>query len=96
MNLRDWQARHGFTYDTAAEALGVSRRTYARMLKRGVLPTLVLLAMARIDDEKKWMKYENGADDLCIDDMPMPEVCWCKLSCTELLNSVRRIKEEKK
>lgn len=52
MNLRDWQARHGFTYDTAAAALGVSRRTYARLLKREALPKLVQLAMKRIDDEK--------------------------------------------
>ena len=51
MNLRDWQARHGFTYDTAAAALGVSRRTYARLLKREALPKLVELAMKRIDDE---------------------------------------------
>ena len=28
-DLRDWQARMGYTYDTAAQALGVSRSTYA-------------------------------------------------------------------
>lgn len=52
MTLRDWQARHAFTYDTAAAALGVSRRTYARLLKRDALPRLVELAMKRIDDER--------------------------------------------
>lgn len=52
MTLRAWQARHGFTYDTAAEALGVSRSTYRRLLHKEVLPKLVQLAMKRIDDEK--------------------------------------------
>lgn len=52
MTLRDWSARHGFTYDTAAAALGVSRSTYRRLLKKEVLPKLVQLAMKRIDDEK--------------------------------------------
>ena len=28
-DLRAWQARMGYTYDTAAQALGVSRSTYA-------------------------------------------------------------------
>lgn len=28
-DLRSWQARMGYTYDTAAQALGVSRSTYA-------------------------------------------------------------------
>ena len=28
-DLRAWQARMGYTYDTAAAALGVSRGTYA-------------------------------------------------------------------
>ena len=28
-DLRTWQARMGYTYDTAAQALGVSRSTYA-------------------------------------------------------------------
>lgn len=27
--LRAWQSRMGYTYDTAAQALGVSRSTYA-------------------------------------------------------------------
>jgi DNA-binding XRE family transcriptional regulator len=53
MTLRDWQARHGFTYDTAAAALGVSRRTYARLLKREALPLSIILAMKWINKEKK-------------------------------------------
>ena len=31
-DLRAWQARMGYTYDTAAESLGVSRATYAEWL----------------------------------------------------------------
>ena len=31
-HLRAWQIRMGYTYDTAAEALGVVRSTYGRML----------------------------------------------------------------
>lgn len=53
MTLRDWSARHGFTYDTAAAALGVSRSTYRRLLHKETLPKLVQLAMKRIDDELK-------------------------------------------
>ena len=52
MTLRTWQARHGFTYDTAAQALGVSRSTYRRLLHKAELPKLVRLAMKRIDDER--------------------------------------------
>lgn len=52
MTLRDWSARHGFTYNTAAAALGVSRSTYRRLLHKETLPKLVQLAMKRIDDEK--------------------------------------------
>lgn len=33
--VRAWQAKMGYTYTTAAEALGVSRATYARMLVKG-------------------------------------------------------------
>ena len=31
--LRAWQAHMGLTYDTAAQALGVSRATYAEWLR---------------------------------------------------------------
>lgn len=49
-DLREWQARHGYTYDTAAVALGVSRRTYAGYLARGEeLPRLLELACAAVD-----------------------------------------------
>lgn len=51
--LRIWAQRHGFTYNTAAAALGVSRSTYRRLLHKETLPKLVLLAMKRIDDEKR-------------------------------------------
>lgn len=53
MTLRQWQARHAYTYDTAAAALGISRRTYARLLKKPTLPILVQLAMKQIDEEMK-------------------------------------------
>ena len=52
MTLRAWSASHGFTYNTAAAALGVSRSTYRRLLHKTELPKLVHLAMKRIDDEK--------------------------------------------
>ena len=32
-DLRAWQARMGYTYDTAAAALGVSRATYAEWVR---------------------------------------------------------------
>ena len=32
-DLRAWQAHMGLTYDTAAQALGVSRSTYAEWLR---------------------------------------------------------------
>lgn len=31
-DLRAWQARMGYTYDTAAEALGISRSGFAKLL----------------------------------------------------------------
>lgn len=37
-DLRAWQAHMGLTYDTAAQALGVSRATYAEWL-RGISRT---------------------------------------------------------
>lgn len=49
MNLRTWQSRHSFTYDTAARALGVSRRTYARYLTSPHLPRWLVLACMAID-----------------------------------------------
>ena len=37
-DLKTWQAHMGYTYDTAAQALGVSRATYAEWL-RGISRT---------------------------------------------------------
>ncbi|WP_428142366.1 helix-turn-helix domain-containing protein [Delftia acidovorans] len=49
-DLRAWQSRHGYTYNTAAEALGMSRATYARYLSSPeVLPRWFALACAAID-----------------------------------------------
>lgn len=49
-DLRAWQARHGYTYNTAAEALGMGRTTFAEYLKReGALPRWLALACAAID-----------------------------------------------
>jgi transcriptional regulator with XRE-family HTH domain len=31
-DLRSWQAEMGYTYDSAAEALGVNRSTYANLI----------------------------------------------------------------
>ncbi len=39
--LRDWQARMGFTYDTAAAALGMSRSAYANMVAIGAEPSYI-------------------------------------------------------
>ena len=49
-DLRAWQARHGYTYNTAAEALGMGRTTFAEYLTReGQLPRWLALACAAID-----------------------------------------------
>lgn len=49
-DLRAWQKAQGYTYDTAAEALGMSRATFARYLKDpGELPRWLALACAAID-----------------------------------------------
>jgi hypothetical protein len=49
-DLRAWQARHGYTYNTAAEALGMGRTTFAEYLKReGQLPRWLALACAAVD-----------------------------------------------
>ena len=46
--LKTWQTRHGYTYDSAAQAL--SRATYARYLSRAdTLPRWLALACAAID-----------------------------------------------
>ena len=48
--LKTWQTRHGYTYDSAAQALGMSRATYARYLSRAdTLPRWLALACAAID-----------------------------------------------
>lgn len=31
-DLRSWQAHMGYTYDTAAKALGINRSTYANLI----------------------------------------------------------------
>lgn len=46
-DLRVWQSQMGYTYDTAAAALGVSRATYARYLQGGA-PLVVALACAAL------------------------------------------------
>ena len=49
-DLRAWQQRHGYTYDTAAAELGMGRRTYADSLKRvGELPRWLMLACLAVD-----------------------------------------------
>ena len=48
--LRVWQIRHGYTYITAAQSLGMSRATYARYLASAApLPRWLALACAAID-----------------------------------------------
>lgn len=48
-NLREWQARHMYTYDTAAQALGIGRTTYYDYLKKPDLPKWLVLACKAID-----------------------------------------------
>lgn len=31
-DLKAWQASHGYTYDSAAKALGIARATFARLV----------------------------------------------------------------
>lgn len=48
-DIRHWQSEMGFTYDTAADALGVSRRTYARWVNGQVdAPCAIALACAAL------------------------------------------------
>ncbi|WEE79450.1 hypothetical protein LZ683_08855 [Comamonas testosteroni] len=49
-DLRAWQQRLGYTYDSAAAELGMGRRTYADYLKRdGELPRWLALACAALE-----------------------------------------------
>lgn len=54
-NLAEWQKENGFTYDTAAKALGVCRAAYARHLKLEregkPLPKMLVMACRFIDQE---------------------------------------------
>lgn len=48
-DLRRWQSEMGYIYDTAAQALGVGRRTYAAWLAgKARIPTSVDLACAAL------------------------------------------------
>lgn len=47
-DLRAWQTHMGHTYDSAAEALGVSRATYARYLQSSGIPRYIGLACAAL------------------------------------------------
>lgn len=67
-DLRSWQAHMGYTYDTAAKALGVSRATYAewvagksRTTGKPVTPSrTVALACAAI--AAGLVEWAQGAD----------------------------------
>jgi len=53
MAFRAWIQRHGMTLDTAAEALGLSRRTIAHYLSvEQVIPKTVMLATEGYDGRK--------------------------------------------
>ena len=48
-DLREWQAHMGYTYDTAAAALGMSRSGYAKMvLGQATIDLRTALACAAI------------------------------------------------
>jgi transcriptional regulator with XRE-family HTH domain len=47
--LKEWQLRHSYTYETAAAALGVSRATFAAWLNgRTAIPRVAELACLAI------------------------------------------------
>lgn len=48
-NLRGWHERRGYTYNTGAAALGMSRTAYARYLKKETCPGWLILACKAID-----------------------------------------------
>lgn len=48
-DLRAWQKRMGFTYDTAAKALGIGRTTYAEQLRKDKIPHTIFLATVAIE-----------------------------------------------
>lgn len=62
-NLAEWQKRNGFTYESAAKALGVHRATYARYLKMQregkELPPLVVLACKEVCIQGHGQKVPN-------------------------------------
>lgn len=47
--LQDWQSRNGYTYSTAAQALGIGRTTYYEYLRKLALPRWLVLACKAID-----------------------------------------------
>ena len=49
-DLRAWQAKIGYTYNSAADALGVSRATYARYLQSSNIPKYIGLACAALSE----------------------------------------------
>lgn len=48
-DLRAWQKRMGFTYDTAAKALGIGRTTYAEQLRKNEIPQTIFLATVAVE-----------------------------------------------
>lgn len=48
-NLREWHERRGYTYNTGAQALGMSRTPYAQYLKKDSYPKWLILACKAID-----------------------------------------------
>lgn len=57
--LVKWQKEMGFTYDSAAQSLGVSRATYARYIKDGA-PLSILLACAALKAGLKPIKWHEN------------------------------------
>lgn len=60
-DLRAWQKRMGFTYDTAAKALGIGRTTYAEQLRKDKIPHTIFLATLAVEyaDEIKKIRRAN-------------------------------------
>ena len=48
-DIRHWMSKNGHTYDTAAVALDISRRTFARLLTSHEVPLTIGLAISALD-----------------------------------------------
>lgn len=67
-NLKEWQALHGFTYEKAAEEIGIGRTTFYEYLKKPEIPKWLLRACRDIDAEKKGLHQPISGYKLFLED----------------------------